>query len=187
MFDFLARWPRGLDYAAFLERYATEEQRRRWAAVHQQVRLTPEQTALLQSFRRRMLVPVVAGAWCGDCMQQCPIFEHFERAAKVLEIRYFDRDEHADLADAVRICGGRRVPTVIFLAEDGAFCGLLGDRTLTKYRQLAGMLDGPACPTGVSLPQDDLLKSVIQDWLNEFERIQAMLRTSPRLRELHGD
>ena len=91
------------------------------------------------------------------------------------------------LADAVKICGGRRVPTVIFLAEDGAFCGLLGDRTLSKYRQLVQSLDGAACPTGLVGTDSGSLAAVVQDWLDEFERVQGMLRTSPRLREIHGD
>jgi len=28
---------------------------------------------------------------------------------------------------------------------------------------------------------------VLQEWLDEFERVQWMLRLSPRLRQLHGD
>jgi hypothetical protein len=187
MFDFLSRWPQGLSYAAFLDRYATPEQRRRWDGVHAQVALSMDQMALLKSFRRRMLVPITAGAWCGDCVNQCPIFDHFAQHSSVIEVRYFDRDDHAELADAVKICGGRRVPTVIFLAEDGAFCGLLGDRTLSKYRQMIQALGGAACPTGLVTPDAGTLGAVVQDWLDEFERVQWMLRTSPRLREQHGD
>lgn len=183
MFDFMAKWSDGLSYDEFLNRYATEEHRRRWDAVHGKTTLTTEQTTLLKSFRRRMLVPVMAGTWCGDCVQQCPIFAHIAAANPLIEIRYFDRDTHLDMADAVRICGGRRVPTVIFLSEEGAFCGLLGDRTLTKYRELTAALDGATCPTGLVGPS----VGVVQDWINEFERVQGMLRMSPRLREKHGD
>ena len=32
-----------------------------------------------------------------------------------------------------------------------------------------------------------LLAEVTQDWLNEFERVQWLLRLSPRLRQMHGD
>ncbi len=183
MFDFLAKWSDGLSYDDFLNRFASAEQRRRWDGVFAKVSLTTEQTALLKSFRRRMLVPVMAGTWCGDCVQQCPIFSHIAAANSLIEIRYFDRDTHLEMADAVRICGGRRVPTVIFLSEEGAFCGLLGDRTLTKYRELTAALDGATCPTGLVGPS----AGVIQDWINEFERVQGMLRMSPRLREKHGD
>jgi len=187
MYDFLSRWPQGLSYTSFLDRHASDEQRRRWDAVHAQVQLSLNQIALLKSFRRQMLVPIVAGAWCGDCVNQCPIFDHFTRYSTVIDVRYFDRDEHTELADAVKICGGRRVPTVIFLAEDGAFCGVMGDRTLSKYRSLVSALDGAACPTGLVSPDASLFVAVVQDWLNEFERVQWMLRTSPRLREKHRD
>jgi len=36
-------------------------------------------------------------------------------------------------------------------------------------------------------PDKTLLENVTQDWVNEFERIQLMLRTSARLRQLHND
>lgn len=187
MVDFFLRWPDGLSYADFLAKYGTDEQRRRWDAVYAQVTLTTEQTALLKSFRRQMIVPVIAGTWCGDCVQQCPIFAHIAAANPLIEIRYFDRDSNLDMADAIRICGGRRVPTVIFLSEEGAFCGVMGDRTITKYRELTSALEGAACPTGLVVPNQTTLAGVIQDWINEFERVQAMLRLSPRLREKHGD
>jgi hypothetical protein len=46
---------------------------------------------------------------------------------------------------------------------------------------------GPACPLpGAPLP-DDELAATLQDWLNEFERIELLLRLSPRLRRKHGD
>ena len=185
--DFVLKWPEGLSYAEFLDRYASPEQRRRWDDLHGEVLLTESQQALLKSFRRDMLVLVVSGAWCGDCIQQCPIFDHFARLSPHLQIRYFDRDDHGDLADALSICGGRRVPSVLFLAEDGAPCGRAGDRTLSKYRNMAEKIDAAVCPTGLVSPGQSLLAAVTQDWLNEFERIQLMLRTSPRLRQKHGD
>ena len=185
--DFAATFEQGLEYQGFLDRYATDEQRRRWDAVHAQVQLRDEQRTLLRSFPREMKVLVVAGAWCGDCIEQCPIFDHFAAASARLRIRYFDRDDHGDLADALSICGARRVPSVLFLSEDGHPCGRYGDRTLAKYRQMAGSLLGAACPTGIAPPEQSLLAAVAQEWLDEFERIEWMLRTSGRLRQLHGD
>ena len=46
---------------------------------------------------------------------------------------------------------------------------------------------GASCPTGLVLPGDPLLAQVTQDWLNEFERVQLMLRLSARLRQKYGD
>lgn len=185
--DFLQKWPEGLSYTEFLKRYASPDQHRRWDAVLHETILTPAQQALLKGFQREMLVAVVAGAWCGDCIQQCPIFEVFAVQTARLQIRYFDRDDQGDLADALSICGGRRVPSVLFMAEDGAPCGRYGDRTLAKYRDSAASLAGAACPTGLVLPGASLQSAVIQEWLDQFERVQLMLRLSPRLRQKHGD
>jgi thiol-disulfide isomerase/thioredoxin len=185
--DFLSKWPAGLSYTDFLNRYASVDQRSRWDSFYSQVVLTESQKALLSSFQRDMMVVVVAGAWCGDCIQQCPMFEAFAKQSPRLQIRYFDRDDHGDLADALSICGGRRVPSVLFLAEDGAPCGRYGDRTLAKYRDSASSLAGAACPTGL-VPQEKSLQSAVQqEWLDQFERVQLMLRLSPRLRQKHGD
>jgi hypothetical protein len=46
---------------------------------------------------------------------------------------------------------------------------------------------GPSCPSGLTLPAGEDLAAVVQDWLDEFERVQWLLRISPRLRQSHGD
>jgi hypothetical protein len=186
MNSFPATFERGLSYAAFLDRYANPEQRRRWDDFHATVKLSDAQRSLLQSWTRTMKVLVVAGTWCGDCVNQCPIFEHFASACPLLDIRYFDRDDNPDLTAELPTCGGARVPTVVFLSEDGQVCGRYGDRTLSKYRSVVANLTGASCPTGL-VHEGSLTQQVVQDWLNEFERIQWMLRTSSRLRQLHGD
>jgi thiol-disulfide isomerase/thioredoxin len=184
--NLLEKHSSGLKYSEFLDRYANPDQRQRWDDFRAHVRLTPPQQELLAGFRRNMPVLVLAGTWCGDCVNQCPIFEHFAAACPQLDIRYFDRDANPDLTAAFPTCGGARVPTVIFLSEDGHLCGRAGDRTLSKYRDMVSHLSGAVCPTGL-VGDGTLTSRVVQDWLNEFERIQWMLRTSSRLRQLHGD
>ena len=129
----------------------------------------------------------LAGAWCGDCVNQCPIFDHFAAASERIAMRYLDRDTHPGLADELKICGGARVPVLVFLSEDDLEVARFGERTLSKYRQMAADQLGPACPTGIVGPAKDLLEAVIQDWLDIFERVQLILRTSARLRKKHGD
>jgi dTDP-4-amino-4,6-dideoxygalactose transaminase/thiol-disulfide isomerase/thioredoxin len=186
MLNYSAAFAAGLPYADFLKRYATAEQLHRWNDFHGSVQLNPPQVALLQSFTREMPVLVLAGAWCGDCINQCPIFHHFETAQPLIRVRYCDRDETPDLAAELHTCGAARVPAVAFLSEDGHLCGRYGDRTLSKYRSLIANLGGASCPTGLATDRS-LTKQVVQDWLDEFERIQWLLRTSGRLRQLHGD
>src|SRR5262245_28505850 len=121
MFPFGEKFKSGLTYEAFLDRYATPEQRRRWNDLHAAVKLTPDQRSLLESFVREMKVLVMAGAWCGDCVNQCPIWDCFAAVTSKIQIRYFDRDDSPDLAAELQTCGAARVPCVVFLAEDGAF------------------------------------------------------------------
>jgi thiol-disulfide isomerase/thioredoxin len=181
------KYSAGLSYSDFIGRYANDVQKQRWQAVHQQVALTAAQRELLGSFRRSMPVLCLAGAWCGDCINQCPIFEHFAAAAPVIQVRYIDRDEHADAQRALQINAGNRVPVLVFFSEDGAEVSRFGERTLSKYRQMMRDNAGAGCPTGILPANDPLLVQVTQDWLNEFERVQWLLQLSPRLRQVHGD
>ncbi len=185
MLDHQSTFAAGLAYSDFLAKYGSADDRRRWAEVHAQIRLTKEQASLLGGFVREMNVLCLAGAWCGDCVGQCPIFDHFARATSKIHLRFVDRDTDKELAADLRVCGGSRVPVVIFMAEDFAECGRYGDRTLNRYRALAAECTGAACSTGIL--HSAALHPVISDWLREFERMQLMLRTSPRLRKLHGD
>ncbi len=181
------KYQAGLPYAPFLAKYANEGQKQRWAQVSGQVQLTAAQKQLLGSFTREMNVLCLAGAWCGDCINQCPIYEHFAAAAPVIRVRYLDRDDHADVQQVLQINGGNRVPVLVFFSEDGVEVGRYGERTLAKYRQMMVEQAGPSCPTGLVRSGDPLLAQVTQDWLNEFERVQWLLRLSPRLRQKHGD
>ena len=159
-----------------------------WRRMAERVSLTEAQRRLLRGFTRRMRVLVVSGIWCGDCSAQGPMLDLIARGApQSVDLRWVDRDEHGELSDRLSICGGRRVPVVVWMAEDLEFVSLLGDRTLTRYRAMAARNLGPACPVpGAAVPQDEL-DATLAEWLAEFERVHLLLRLSPRLRDLHGD
>src|SRR5881275_2657293 len=123
------KYQQALPYTDFIARSANDGQKHRWRQVHEQVKLTADQRALLGSFTRQMPVLCLAGAWCGDCINQWPIYEHFAAAAPVIQVRYLDRDEHADVQLALKINGGNRVPVVVFFSEDGFEAGRYGERT----------------------------------------------------------
>jgi hypothetical protein len=169
-------------------RTGTAEQQRRWRQVYESARLTPAQSALVAGFPRDMKVLLVSGVWCGDCVEQCPLLQRCAEANPArVELRLLDRDEHTDLSGRLRINGGDRVPVALFLAEDFEPCAAYGDRTLSRYRALAARQLGPACPTGIVPPGPGELGATLQDWLDELERVQLMLRLSARLRQKHGD
>ncbi len=185
--DFQPVFEQALPYRDFLQKHADPQRDApRWQAVYDQVVLTDEQRASLAAFTREMKVLCLTGAWCGDCVSQCPIFQRFcENADCKIDLRFVDRDAHPDVADELSICAGKRVPILVFLTEDYYECGRYGDRTLSRYRQMAAELGGAACASGITTA--DQLTAVIQEWFAEFERIQHMLRTSARLRKIHGD
>ncbi len=117
-----------LPYDEFLDRHATPAHRARWEASHARFRLSDAQAALLGGFARRMPVLCLAGAWCGDCINQCPAFDHFARASTAIDLRFLDRDARPDVRDALAINGGHRVPVVVFLSEDGFEVARYGER-----------------------------------------------------------
>jgi len=141
--DYEKKFDAGLQYEDFLQRHGSEQHRDRWAGIHRQVTLSPPQAELLAGFVRDMKVMVLAGAWCGDCANQCPIFDHFAAATPKIQLRFYDRDEHPDLGEVLTTCGAHRVPSVLFLSEDNHVCGRYGDRTLSKYRDMAEKQLGP--------------------------------------------
>jgi hypothetical protein len=177
----------GLDYDTFVAKYANDAQKDRWRTFHGQVKLTEAQRLLLKEFKRQMPVLCLAGAWCGDCINQCPILAHFAAASPAIQLRFLDRDEHPAVQKELQVCGGNRVPVVVFFSEDGFEVARFGDRTLSKYRAMMQEQAGAGCPTGIVVERDPLIDLVIQDWLDEFERVQWILRLSGRLRKKHGD
>ena len=182
-----AAFAASLPYDDFLARHGSPDQRSRWQAFHARVALTPAQRALLASFTRRMPVLVLAGAWCGDCVNQCPIFAHFAAASPAIDLRLLDRDALPDVAAHLKVCGGQRVPVAAFFSEDFQPVLFYGDKTLAAYRAAAAAQLGQSCASGAVPPPADQIAAVVAHWLEQFERVHLILRLSARLRQLHGD
>lgn len=179
-------WEAALPYAEFVATGDSEDQKA-WQAVFDRVGPTPHQGEFLKAFTRQMKILVVAATWSRDCVRQVPMLERLAAASPVVHVKVLDRDAHPDVRDEVRLCGAARVPVAIFLTEDYFECSRMGDRTLSTYRTLAKALIGPTCPVGDPLLKEDEIAATQQDWLNEFERVQLMMRLSPYLRERYGD
>lgn len=182
-----AEFDGGLEYGPYVTT-GNAAQVQRWNAVYAAAALDERQRALVASFSRQMNLLVLSGVWCGDCIEQIPLLQRIVEANRAkLAMRIVDRDLRAELSAQLRINGGGRVPVVGFLAEDFEPCGWFGDRTLSRYRAIAARQIGPACSLGAVVPPAEELSATLADWLAELERVQLMLRLSPRLRERHGD
>lgn len=184
--NFLNAFEAGQSYEAFLDQYASDAEKAKWRNMEGRISLKRSQQDLIGVFTRELKILCLAGAWCGDCVDQCPILEKIAACNDCIEVRYVDRDANEELKEAMKLCGGARVPGVIFMNEDGQKLGQYGDRTLAKYQSMASSLEGAACSTGLG-DSDDLIAKVVQEWIDQFERVHWMARLSPRLREKHGD
>ena len=189
----------GLAYADYVAT-GKPQQGENWQKIYEQASLTPEQQRLVGGFERRINVIGISGIWCGDCVQQCPLVQRIAEASPHspdalradpslpgVDLRWLDRDEHMDLAEHYPINAGARVPVFIWLAEDYESVGWYGDRTLSRYRAIAQKQLGGACPLPGAAVPDDELAATLQDWLDQIERVQLLLRLSGRLRKMHGD
>ncbi len=179
-------WEAAQDYDGFVAG-AEPPQREEWEASAARVRIQPAQRELLGGFTRQMRVLVVATPWSGDCVLQVPIIHHLAQASPVITARVLERDAHPQMRDEVRICGAAKVPVAVFMTEDFFECSRMGDRTLTSYRALARRALGPNCPMMTDGLDEDELAASVQDWMDEFERVQLMMRLSPYLRERYDD
>jgi hypothetical protein len=176
-----------LPYDKYLEA-GKQDQQLRWKQVYDAARLTEAHRELLGGFVRQMNVLVVSGIWCGDCVEQCPLIQRIaEGNPAKIDVRFVERDQRPELRDKVAINGGHRVPVVLFLSEDYYWCATAGDRTIHRYRAVAMRKLGPSCPIGIAPPDKHELEATLADWLNEVERMQLMLRLTPRLREKYKD
>jgi hypothetical protein len=176
----------GLDYDAYIAT-GTQDQRVNWKRQHERLILTNDQRSLVGAFTRRMNVLVTSGMWCGDCVAQVPMLDHIAKASPQIQLRILDRDQHLDLAEQLMICGGLRVPTVLFLNEDFEFIAIQGDKSLSRLRARAAKSLGAHCPLpGASVDQDEVT-ATLADWVREFEYVHLVLRLSPKLRSRHGD
>jgi hypothetical protein len=158
-----------------------------WRSTREGLSLTSDQTQLLGGFTRTMRVLVVSGIWCGDCVRQGPIAQAIADASPCIDLRLIDRDHDASPVAHLAINAGARVPVTVFMAEDFEPVSVFGDRTIHYYRHMAAQQFGASCPVPGAVLPDDVQAAVVQDWLDEFERVHLLLRLSGRLRQVHGD
>lgn len=186
-----AKFASALQYDDYLAT-GTPDQQERWRDYDHTARahasLNSHQRTVVRDFTRCVNVLVISGMWCGDCVAQCPLLAAIaDENSELIRVRFLDRDKNLDIAEQVKICGGLRVPTVIFMNEDFEFMALGGDKSLARLRAIAATALGAMCPIpGAEVPPDEI-RATLADWLAEVERVHLLCRLSSKLRDRHGD
>ena len=182
-----------VDYSAFVQIAADNQQDGPWRQRRGQLELTAQQRETVAGFTRTMQVLCLTGTWCGDCALQGAAMRVIQEAnPECIHLRFLLRDQpHADLVVAARINDGFRVPTTFWLSEDGELVHGWGDRTLSRYRSMAAKALPPEEAAALRLDQrpgqDDPVAQVLDECVTMFERVHLLLRLSGRLRQKHGD
>lgn len=163
-----------------------ERHRSKWEAMAERIALGGEQRQRAAAFARTMPVLCLSGIWCGDCVRQGPILAAIADASPGVELRFVERTDDA-LAEELRINGALKVPVLVMLSEDFFEVARIGDRMLSTYRKKAQRELGPTCEVGLVPPAAEELAVEIDEWLDEIERAQWILRLSPLLRRRYED
>ncbi|MBH06505.1 MAG: thiol reductase thioredoxin [Phycisphaeraceae bacterium] len=183
------KYQQGHEFDEFMDLADSLQHRLPWDERYGQLELTPEQTDLVHAFSRKMHVLCLTGTWCGDCALQGAAMARISQAnPENIQLRYLQRDdEHAELIVKSQINAGFRVPVTWFLSEDFEPIACFGDRTLSRYRSMALKSLPPNQANVLASPPQNPVRMVLDEILEEFERIHLILRLSPRLRQQHGD
>ena len=184
-----SKFDQGLSYADFIALGDADGHRMPWDQRYAQLALDDTQSTLVGGFTRKMHVLCLTGTWCGDCALQGSAMQRIAEANPgLIDLRFILRsEEHAELVVKSQINAGFRVPVTWFLAEDFEPVSFFGDRTLSRYRAMASKAIGPEVDPTLPDPPADPVRTVLQEVLDEFERVQLLLRLSGRLRQKHED
>lgn len=71
---------------------------------------------------------VITEGWCGDASQIVPVLAKMAALNSMIRFRLILRDEHTELMDSFLTNGGRAIPVLICIDEDGSVLSWWGPR-----------------------------------------------------------
>jgi thiol-disulfide isomerase/thioredoxin len=117
----------------------------RMSRVDKTVALREDFLTVLKQIKGKYRLLVITEGWCGDAAQIVPVFNKIaETAADHFELRFVLRDEQLELIDAHLTNGGRSIPVLLILNENGEVLHQWG-------------------------PRPALVKPLLADWMKESD------------------
>lgn len=98
---------------------------RRFKRLDKTIKLTPEDTAIIKSFKGDVTWLAITESWCGDAAQTMPVMQKIAQLSDGITVKVALRDENLDLIDAFLYNGGRSIPKLV--AVDNSTGQILGD------------------------------------------------------------
>lgn len=91
--------------------------------------LNEEFTKIIGSIKKHYRLLVISEGWCGDAAQLVPLFQKIaDQAPEQFELRLVLRDRNLPLIDAHLTNGGRAIPKLLIIGDDGELVSEWGPR-----------------------------------------------------------
>lgn len=111
----------------------------RMSRVDKTVALNEALSEKISSLKKRYHFLVISEGWCGDAAQLVPLFRKItDFAPDKFDLRLVLRDQHLELIDAHLTNGGRAIPVLLILDEQGELLLKWGPRPAILQGLLAG-------------------------------------------------
>ncbi|WP_432709376.1 thioredoxin family protein [Pedobacter sp.] len=122
----------------------------RMSRLDKSIKLTDEFSNVLAGIKNKYNLLVITEGWCGDAAQIVPLFNKIVQAAPAhFQLRLVLRDQYPDLIDQHLTNGGRAIPVLLILDENGVLLNKWG-------------------------PRPALLSPLLADWRRENEDMMAV-------------
>lgn len=101
----------------------------RMRRVDKSIALNEEFLSILKDVKNKYRLLVITEGWCGDAAQIVPVFNKIAMAApQHFDLRFVLRDQQLELIDAHLTNGGRSIPVLLILNEQGEVMSKWGPR-----------------------------------------------------------
>ncbi len=118
----------GADHSDAMLHY-TKMNLHRMGRVDKTVELKEDFLNILKNVKQHYRLLVITEGWCGDAAQLVPVFNKIATAApEHFDLRFVLRDQQLELIDAHLTNGGRSIPVLLILNENGEVLHKWGPR-----------------------------------------------------------
>ena len=126
-------WARAATFGEFLAR--AEKHPQLWRDVTARASVPDEMLERARALGAERRLLVLLEDWCGDAINTVPYLARLAELVPGLQLRVLRRDEHPALMDAhLSPTGGRAIPVVLVLDEQGRELGWWGSRPAELQR-----------------------------------------------------
>jgi hypothetical protein len=142
--------------------------------LNETAQLIPEMADFLSKMTKPTTWLTITEGWCGDASQVVPVFQKIADSQPLITHCILYRDEHLDIMDAFLTDGGRSIPKLIVLDEEGNVLTTWGPRPQLLHDFIQGLKSDMA-----TMSKEDRKaafekgKSALHSWYDTDKTVQT--------------